>query len=284
MPHQLMNIFSNKHSTYEMLLTEHIDGVISAADDAKLSQHLATCADCAIDMREQAQIRTLLRAEPLVAVPRSFALPYAPRTIDASEPGPVGRLLRGMQVATATAAMVLVALVGLNVMGAAPSSDARLSSVNTSAGISGDASAPTAASGLAPDSEESAGAVTSDGSDGPTEAAGAKGITDPDAESGQISLAAPAPGTGDFIAEPLPSPEDTTNEFLGTGGDFLIPDEDLLAYDNGLATAQEASPLLAGDGGEDDRPALEWALLAASLITALLAITVVATTWRTRRT
>ena len=56
----------------------------------------------------------VLRTQPLAGVPRSFALPYAPPVMASAERR-VSRLLRSMQVATAAAALVLVALVGVNI-------------------------------------------------------------------------------------------------------------------------------------------------------------------------
>jgi anti-sigma factor RsiW len=122
-----MSIF-NRHTAYEQLVTEHVDGLLDEAGEAKLRQHLATCASCAVEVREQQAVRTLLTAQPMVAVPRSFALPYAPRQAATDESRETG-WLRGMQVATATAALVLVTLVGVNVVdptgNASPSTDAQ---------------------------------------------------------------------------------------------------------------------------------------------------------------
>ena len=105
-----MSIFS-RHTAYERLVTEHVDGVLDTAGEARLQQHLATCESCVVEMREQQAVRSLLRTEALVPTPRSFALPYAPR--QAAGDSRVTAWLRPMQVATATAAVVLVALVVL---------------------------------------------------------------------------------------------------------------------------------------------------------------------------
>jgi hypothetical protein len=250
MPRHMINIFTNRHSEYEILLTEHIDGVISATDDAKLTQHLTTCADCAIDLREQSQIRTLLRAEPLVVAPRSFALPYAPRTIETSEPTGITKLLRSMQMATAAAAMILVALVGLNVMQTSPAAVTQTSL---------SATAPMAESGTA-----------LDGQDGST----------------FMESAPPADTTLLFERAPEAATESGTSEPDGITA--FVPIDD-------AQKASAASPVLPGEFAPDpalaldttpttdDRPVLEWALLAASLLTALLALAVVAATWRSRR-
>ena len=259
----------NRHTAYEALLTEHVDGVISAADDIKLSKHLATCAGCASDLREQTQIRTLLRAKSLVDVPRSFALPYAPRMIDAGEPTEITKLLRGMQVATASAAMVLVSLVGLSVMESSPF-------LSTSRTTASDASAPLAASAL-----ESEPLKTAVGAQGPADADAAIEEND---RSASLASHPPADSQLMFEAAPEPSPDTAVTERISGGlletddrttTTTVVPSEiDIVTSDIALA---------AGAAPTEDRPALEWALLAASLITALLALAVVAATWRARR-
>lgn len=258
----MMNIFSNRHSAYEILLTEHIDGVISAADDAKLTHHLSTCADCAVDLREQSQIRTLLRAQPLVDAPRSFALPYAPRTLETSEPGGITKLLRSMQMATAAAAMVLVALVGLSVMQTSPSAVTHTTLA--------DAAAPMAESSKAPDESQTLAGATANGQDG---AAGIESA--PPTETQQMF-------------ERAPSAVDASAPEQGDGSTALVPTEDaqkILAPSPVLPDDLAPEPALTGEVTPvtDDRTALEWALLAASLVTALLALAVVAATWRSRR-
>ena len=109
-----MKLFGNTHARYEALVTEYLDGALDDAGEAKLNEHLATCAECAAEVKEQQAMLSVLRATPMAEVPRSFALPYAPPVIATSERR-VSKLLRSMQVATATAALVLVALVGVNI-------------------------------------------------------------------------------------------------------------------------------------------------------------------------
>lgn len=261
----MMNIFSNRHTTYEMLLTEHIDGVISAADDAKLTRHLSTCAACAIDLREQSHIRTLLRAEPLVAAPRSFALPYAPRTAETNAPGGITKLLRSMQMATAAAAMVLIALVGLNVMQTSPAAVTQTSLA--------EAAAPMAESNTALDNRF--------GATGTAEAAGEG--------DGTISTMTAPPTDTQFALEIKPSPGidvSVTERMSDTGPSSPEGTPETEPLTSALPDGLAPEPALAGDTSPtatDDRTALEWALLTASLITALLAITVVAATWQSRR-
>jgi hypothetical protein len=259
----MTNLFSNRHSAYEMLLTEHVDGVINATDDAKLSQHLATCATCVSDLREQLAIRTLLRAEPLVAAPRSFALPYAPRTALASEPGAITKLLRSIQVATAAAAMVLVALVGLNVMDTSPSTIARQES--------------TIAAMESPEPSTGTDALAS------REPSTAESLDIGDGSTTNM-LAAPPTSASVGITDPEPSldPNDT-----GLTGDSTVESLESIAKARPPISVPDASgapeSAFAIPAPTDDRSALEWALLTASFITAVLALAVVAITWRSRR-
>jgi len=44
-----MSIF-NRHTAYERLVTEHVDGLLDEAGEAKLRQHLAICASCAVEV------------------------------------------------------------------------------------------------------------------------------------------------------------------------------------------------------------------------------------------
>ena len=106
-----MKLFGNTHARYEALVTEYLDGVLDDAGQARLDEHLATCAECAAEVRGQQAMLAVLRATPMAEAPRSFALPYAPPVMAETR---VSKWLRSMQVATATAAIVLVALVGID--------------------------------------------------------------------------------------------------------------------------------------------------------------------------
>jgi hypothetical protein len=105
--------------------------LLDEAGEAKLRRHLESCAECRAEVAEQKALLSVLHSEPMLEAPRSFALPYAPRTVEAPARGssPIGlpyaagaavmsfsRVLRGLQVATATAALVLVFLVGINIV------------------------------------------------------------------------------------------------------------------------------------------------------------------------
>jgi hypothetical protein len=240
-----------------MLLTEHVDSVISATDDAKLTRHLAACPDCTADLREQLAARTLLQAEPFVAVPRSFALPYAPRTVHVSDPSGITKLLRAMQVATATAAIVLVALVGLSVLQTSPTT----------------VTPSLAADSLAPSVEFAAGA---------TEKA-----------RGTSTSKASAPSTNRqslITTAHLPNVDADTTERVDSTAPAPAPAP---AKDGAIIAAVPSLPqgefapktTLSSDSTlTNDRPALEWALLTTSFTTALLALAVVAVTSRSHAT
>lgn len=59
----------------EELLSAALDGALSPAEQAELDAHLATCATCPAELSALRQVRTLLRAMPEPALPRSFLLP-----------------------------------------------------------------------------------------------------------------------------------------------------------------------------------------------------------------
>jgi anti-sigma factor RsiW len=129
----MMARFFNNHTVYEELLTEHLDGRLDAEAEAKLRAHAKGCTACRADMREMEALRGVLRAQPMVEPPRSFALPLTtPHPSRQPERAASGQalpgfmrwagsgsvaMLRTMQMATAAAALVLVALVGLDVSG-----------------------------------------------------------------------------------------------------------------------------------------------------------------------
>jgi len=195
----------------------------------------------------------------MVAAPRSFTLPYAPRQVTADDSRVAG-WLRGMQVATATAALVLVlvtlvlaTLVGVNVVD--PTGDASPSS---------DAQALSAALEQADMLEK----------------AGAEGIPVPETD-GAAPPVARAPESEFSTSAPSGfAPEGVTPEGLipegGVGGGL---------FEDGETPMLAAPPteLLFAPVADNDRSALKWALLAASAITAVLALSVVTVTWRVRR-
>ncbi|MCH8848018.1 MAG: hypothetical protein IIC32_03480 [Chloroflexi bacterium] len=110
---RLPRVFDRRRRRYEKLVTEHLDGVLDAAGEARLQQLLDSDEALAVEARELDAVTALLRAEPLVEPPRSFALPYAPARVPAPpHRGP----LRWMQAATATAALVLVTLIGVDLV------------------------------------------------------------------------------------------------------------------------------------------------------------------------
>ena len=110
---RLPRVFDRRRRRYEKLVTEHLDGVLDPAGETRLQQLLDSDEALAVEARELEAVTAALRAEPLVEPPRSFALPYAPARVPAPpHRGP----LRWMQAATATAALVLVTLIGVDLV------------------------------------------------------------------------------------------------------------------------------------------------------------------------
>ncbi len=117
---RLPRVFDWRRRRYEELVTQHLDGVLDGAGEARLRALVSADPALVVEVRELEAVTALVRAEPLVEPPRSFALPYAPaRVLAAPRPGP----LRWMQAATATAALVLVTLIGVDLV-AAPAPEA----------------------------------------------------------------------------------------------------------------------------------------------------------------
>ena len=145
---RLPRVFDRRRHRYEELVTEHLDGVLDAAGEARLRTVLDGDPALALEARELEAVTAALRAEPLVEPPRSFALPYAPARVSAHpRPG----TLRWMQAATATAALVLVTLIGVDLVAAPAGAPARVSNeISEAAEISaGTASTPTPEQALA---------------------------------------------------------------------------------------------------------------------------------------
>jgi hypothetical protein len=252
-----MSIFS-RHTAYERLVTERVDGVLDTAGEARLQQHLATCESCVVEMREQQAVRSLLRAEALVPAPRSFALPYAPRQAAAGD-SRVTAWLRSMQVATATAAVVLVALVGVSVVDQAGGGRAAEADAQQMASAIENADKLEAAAAAAP--EPRAGPPVARSSDGTVPESITSGFVPDGPSTGGLAADSEDVGGG------LPTPEDAPS--LSSP-----PTQLLFAPDAAAAQA---------DVADDERSVLAWALLAASVVTAVLALSVVAVTWRGRR-
>ena len=103
----------DKRRRYEELVTQHLDGVLDRAGEARLQDVLDGDPALALEVRDLEAVTALVRAEPLVEPPRSFALPYAPARVPAV-PRPLA--LPWMQAATATAALLLVTLIGIDLV------------------------------------------------------------------------------------------------------------------------------------------------------------------------
>ena len=110
---RLPRMFDRRRRRYEELVTRHLDGVLDAAGEDQLQEVLDSDPALAAEARELEAVTALLRAESLVEPPRSFALPYTPARVPAP---PRPAMLRWMQAATATAALVLVTLIGVDLV------------------------------------------------------------------------------------------------------------------------------------------------------------------------
>ena len=218
-----MSIF-NRHTPYEQLVTEYVDGVLNPAGEVKLRKHLETCKVCAAEVQEQREVRKVLRTQPMVAAPRSFALPYAPQPERATGARLTG-LLRTMQVATASAAMVLLAVVGLSITGG-----------------------PLTNTGTPPGGETVA-------------------FTSPSPTPNLSTAEGMADDPKNLLANP-PNQESVTRDSAEEPGDARTSADD------------DTPPSAAQTPG---RSPLEWALISSSALTALLALGVVAVSWRGRQ-
>ena len=260
----MLDLFRNRHREYQELLNEHLDARLDAAGEERLRHHLEGCESCATELRELQAVRLLVRSEPMVDAPRSFALPYAPRQAPANADragiagwvgGGTAAALRSMQVATATAALVLIALIGFNV------ADTGGTVLVESAALS-----PAGDAFVAPDvAPESAGAA----------ARAADGAERPDSGGAEAppSLSAAAPLAPDTEGPPVDDPS-TDRELTARAT------EPPLALGAEAEAAAPVAPLAIDTGG---RGALDWALVGLGGLTAALALGVVALTWSARR-
>ena len=105
------------HGRYRELLTARLDGRLDARGQARLQAPLAGCDECRRELNELEATVALLRSTPVAESPRSFALPYAPRQEGAAASREWPGALRGAQMATAAAALFLVAVVTVDLTG-----------------------------------------------------------------------------------------------------------------------------------------------------------------------
>ena len=272
----MMKLFGNRHSAYEELVSAHLDGQLDAAGEATLEKHLATCESCAIDIREQGAVRDLLRAQPLAVVPRSFALPYAPMQATDAEPGfaeRAGSLLRGMQIATAAAAVVLVALLGASIID------------------TGSTDSPQSlASALEGDFASTAPAAATESTLGKSTEPAPEAVLEFAIDEGQESAPSLAMGAEE-LPPPLAVAPPTDGGLVPSGTLAPVINEALPANSGGgieslasAAPADDIAPELAeAVAPSEARSAMDWAQLTAAFVTALLAIAVVALTWSSAR-
>ena len=67
-----------RHAGLRTLLSSYVDGEISDVEARQVEDHLSTCADCRSNLETLRMSVELLRALPVLAPPRSFALDRVP--------------------------------------------------------------------------------------------------------------------------------------------------------------------------------------------------------------
>ena len=241
---RLPRVLDRRRRRYEELVTRHLDGVLDAAGEARLQAVLSADPALEAEVRELEAVTAVVRATPMVEAPRSFALPYAPARIPAARRTGA---LPWMQAATATAALLLVTLIGVDLV----------------AGPSAGREAPEISAAMA---ENASAAVQAT----PTPASVA-------------SQAAPAPDAPLTLeAAPPPSGAPAIEDAIGNGTTELAgaeaePDERAVAF------VPEPAPAPVTPAPAPGRSGLDWAQLGLGLLTALLAMGVALVSWRATR-
>ena len=122
-------------------LSAFLDGELSEGERIALERHLQGCAACQHALAELRQVRTLLRALPVPALPRAFTLPEpgaVPESLRPAARRPAASAARvrlagaAQRVGTLAAAVGLVILLGSGIVGLSQS--VRLSPTGASVG------------------------------------------------------------------------------------------------------------------------------------------------------
>ena len=254
----IYRLFRRGRGEFQSLLTDAASGRLDGAARQRLDTLAAADPALQAQRDEMLALTALLRSQPMALAPRSFALSSA----DAEAPRarrPTA-WLRPLQAMTATAALVLVALIATDLAVVDPAQragTAEIANLTSEAapepgaaagGRAADIEALGAEDGIgnadasAPDQDlTSSPAMAPAQSPAPAPADGSP----PAADDGTASTAAPAPGEAG-TALPFPAPE-------------------------AAATAPEG------------RGALRWATAIVGLLTATLALIATALAWRARR-
>ena len=233
------------HKWYRQMLSQQMDGQLGARAQAKLDAHLASCSRCRQEAAGLRQTVALLRSLPPVDVPRSFVLSRLPST----EPQVAQRWsfapVRLLQLATSVSALVLVALVSAELVGAFDSGSDELTS--RQAGLAGMGEVE-AVGGMAFTQEHG------------LASAGLEVRTEADAPAAVVAVGREVAADEGFSL----AAEQEPGEVASTA--------DSSAIEAVLAT--EHSP------GPSSRSFDEWLLIAVALATAALALAVAIWTWR----
>lgn len=193
-------------------MSAYIDGRLTAAERETVQQHLAACDQCVEEVRQIRAVATLLHSCPQVVPPRSFAL--KPDMVERR--GFVARLSLYAPLATALAAMLLVALVFADARVLTP----RLASPAQPAPAMSRAAEPTAApaAAVAPESESEplatfgveaeATAPAAEAVAAPPPEATADGPTESLAVASEDAAEGEAAGAQEKVAAPMVAPEE----------------------------------------------------------------------------
>lgn len=106
------------------LLSLHLDRELSSGESRNVDRHLEQCPDCRLHLEELERNRDLLAALPRVRLPEGMfervvteLQTAAPRTRILAMPAPRGSLWSGRRVLAAAAAILLLCLGGLTMLG-----------------------------------------------------------------------------------------------------------------------------------------------------------------------
>lgn len=207
------------------LLSAYLDGELSASERQALAQHLASCDTCGEELDALRQVRTLLRALPSPALPRSFTLPETgalpTATFHAAE-RKRPRVARIVQWAGGVAAAAGFALlIGSAMLARGPMTAASSTASNAYAPAAGAAHVPAAAPTTSQDQSRLTGTGSAGGAATPNATAHALDRTTatpaPDANN-NIEPASETASAGQTVREVLPY----AGAGLASGGLLLL--------------------------------------------------------------
>lgn len=238
-------LFRRGQGEFQSLLTDAASGLLNDAARRRLDELAAADPALQAQVGETLALTALLGSQPMAVAPRSFALPQS-AAATARRPQPWG-WFRPLQAMTATAALVLVALIATDLVIVDPASNTTTGDMAMTTTQAAAAEPETAAAGRAT-------GIESMQADGGLESA----APPPDDSAASSPALAPGGSPGADGALPLPAPE---------------------------AAKAAPGPIaeVADTTSSPGRSALSWATTIAGLVTAALALAAVAASWRARR-